>query len=498
MVIGKVPRRPGGMKRKKKDEEPQIRRGKRNRVQKTFGSEFEVSLPGVKKNKEEDVFDEDFKFESDEEVESVAPSPQADKAGRRKKAGTKLRKKFFDFDLDFEDFEELDKPDAPSKANPRRGNRVRKQKQLDPDFVQEEEQDDEEEESSEIFYVEKVLKHRSTPKGLEFFVKWFHYPASDNSWLKEADFAAGEMIKAYMEKTGAADDAGEEFEEEGEEEEEEESEVKIDPKKLKSYPTLIKRFLNCMEALNDGHRRQGVSRSLIYKWIGKNYPGTFMESASKTIANCRANGLVVYGSSNARFKLTTAGKEMIKQNSKNKKISKKKKTTPKKKNNRKERISTPKKKASSPKRPSVGKKKKSPVKNSPPKQAPDVVRRSTRDRKPKIIFNAGESTTTTKKTTPKKATPKKKVPAKKKATPKKSPAKKKAAVSKKKKSPLKKKTAPQPKKKAATKKATPKKKASTKKSPAKKKKPTPKKKEETKSSNQTPTKTQREKKSQCS
>ena len=46
--------------------------------------------------------------------------------------------------------------------------------------------------------MEKILEQRTTQRGREFFVKWFYYPASDNSWIKEKDFADGEMIKAYM------------------------------------------------------------------------------------------------------------------------------------------------------------------------------------------------------------------------------------------------------------------------------------------------------------
>ena len=98
MVIGKVPRRPGGRRKSAGVstrpilylrifvcfyQEAELRRGNRRRTKKSFGQEFEVSLPGVIKDKEEDVFDDDFKFESDEE-EASSPRQEAKSAKRKR------------------------------------------------------------------------------------------------------------------------------------------------------------------------------------------------------------------------------------------------------------------------------------------------------------------------------------------------------------------------------------------------------------------------------
>ena len=39
----------------------------------------------------------------------------------------------------------------------------------------------------DVFQIQRILKQRKCKKGLEFLVKWFGYPASFNSWVKEKD-----------------------------------------------------------------------------------------------------------------------------------------------------------------------------------------------------------------------------------------------------------------------------------------------------------------------
>ena len=42
--------------------------------------------------------------------------------------------------------------------------------------------------NDDIFRIETILKKRRSKKGVEYLVKWFGYPPSFNSWVKEKDF----------------------------------------------------------------------------------------------------------------------------------------------------------------------------------------------------------------------------------------------------------------------------------------------------------------------
>ena len=79
------------------------------------------------------------------------------------------------------------------------------------------------------------------------------------------------------------------------------------------------------------YRKEGVSRTKVYEWIGEHYPGTLVQSIRKTL-NEAVDKDLVSKPSRQRFKLTASGKEfqLSKPRSEPKK-SKKKKTTPKRK-----------------------------------------------------------------------------------------------------------------------------------------------------------------------
>merc|ERR1711959_118898 len=54
---------------------------------------------------------------------------------------------------------------------------------------------------------------------------------------------------------------------------------------------------------------RSVSRSRIYQEIGKKYPGTLLAAARRAIQKALDEGILIYGETRARFKLTEKGKE---------------------------------------------------------------------------------------------------------------------------------------------------------------------------------------------
>merc|ERR1712083_784232 len=132
--------------------------------------------------------------------------------------------------------------------------------------------------------------------------------------------------------------------------------------------------------INKSKGRKGASRPAIYSAIGNAHPGTSIAAVRRAIAKAIDEGMLVYGASKQRFKLTDKAKEAMKPKKKKKPAKKKAKKTKKKKKKVAKKKS---KKKSAKKKKKVTKKKKTSKKK--------------------------------KKTTKKKAAKKKKKPAKKKA-----------------------------------------------------------------------------------
>jgi hypothetical protein len=55
-------------------------------------------------------------------------------------------------------------------------------------------------ENNEIYYeVEKIIKHRHTPNGIEYQVKWIGYDNRHNKWIPMSQFNDdGNMVQEYM------------------------------------------------------------------------------------------------------------------------------------------------------------------------------------------------------------------------------------------------------------------------------------------------------------
>merc|ERR1712187_453727 len=100
--------------------------------------------------------------------------------------------------------------------------------------------------------------------------------------------------------------------------------------------------------------RNGFSRSALYNEIGNAHPGTSVAAVRRAIAKAVDDGMLVHGSSKARFKITDKAKESMKPKPK-KKPAKKKNPAKKKKKTKKKKPA--KKKASKKKAKKVSRKK---------------------------------------------------------------------------------------------------------------------------------------------
>ena len=89
---------------------------------------------------------------------------------------------------------------------------------------------------------------------------------------------------------------------------------------------------------------KGVSRSFIYKHIGENHSGTSVSAVRRAISKAVEAGLLETGATNARFKMTDAGKKKIAPKPKKKKKKAKKKPSKKKKRKKTKKRKTSKKK----------------------------------------------------------------------------------------------------------------------------------------------------------
>merc|ERR1712051_425424 len=86
-------------------------------------------------------------------------------------------------------------------------------------------------------------------------------------------------------------------------------------------------------------RGKGASRAAIYKSIGDAHPGTSVAAVRRAIAKAIDEGMLVHGSTNARFKITDKAREAMKPKKKKKPAKKKAKKAkkPKKKKTKKKK-----------------------------------------------------------------------------------------------------------------------------------------------------------------
>lgn len=66
---------------------------------------------------------------------------------------------------------------------------------------------DEEGSAEEEYAVEKIISHRQTRKGLEYYVKWEGFTEADNTWEPMANLNCPDLVEAYnkeMEKKAPA------------------------------------------------------------------------------------------------------------------------------------------------------------------------------------------------------------------------------------------------------------------------------------------------------
>ena len=89
---------------------------------------------------------------------------------------------------------------------------------------------------------------------------------------------------------------------------------------MSKAPTCFEKTAEAILSIRGGTK--GASRAAIYKAIGAAYPGTPAGPVRRAINKAIESGLMEYGSSKQRFKLTADGEAALKP--------KKKKTTPKK------------------------------------------------------------------------------------------------------------------------------------------------------------------------
>merc|ERR1712083_66257 len=89
---------------------------------------------------------------------------------------------------------------------------------------------------------------------------------------------------------------------------------------------------------------KGASRAALYKAIGDAHPGTSVAAVRRAIAKAIDEGMLVHGSSNARFKITDKAREAMKPKKKGR-PAKKKAKKPKKKKTKKKKKKPAKKKS---------------------------------------------------------------------------------------------------------------------------------------------------------
>jgi len=67
----------------------------------------------------------------------------------------------------------------------------------------------EEEEGSgeEEYAVEKIISHRQTRKGLEYFVKWEGFSDADNTWEPKDNLNCPDLVEAYTKECNRKDEA---------------------------------------------------------------------------------------------------------------------------------------------------------------------------------------------------------------------------------------------------------------------------------------------------
>ena len=57
----------------------------------------------------------------------------------------------------------------------------------------------------EIYEVEAILDHKKIRNSTHYLVKWLGWPSSDNSWVKETDITADDLLTEYRTKVSAPD-----------------------------------------------------------------------------------------------------------------------------------------------------------------------------------------------------------------------------------------------------------------------------------------------------
>ena len=96
-------------------------------------------------------------------------------------------------------------------------------------------------------------------------------------------------------------------------------------------PTCLHMCFKAIKAIRQGGSK-GKSRAAIYNWIGENFAGTSQAAVRRALVKGIADGSLVHGVTNQRFKLTDKAREAMKPKPKKKKAKKRPaKRRPKKK-----------------------------------------------------------------------------------------------------------------------------------------------------------------------
>lgn len=64
------------------------------------------------------------------------------------------------------------------------------------------------ESDDKLYIVDRIVRHRITKAGLQYFVKWQHYASKHNSWIPANHFYSSNLVDAYHKRLEADKAAG--------------------------------------------------------------------------------------------------------------------------------------------------------------------------------------------------------------------------------------------------------------------------------------------------